>query len=82
MQQEDRKKASFTAQAAAAAADVALDPLPQAMVMMQQAQISMTPFLFLTVLIDSLTVCKFCELVDAWVMMMMMIMMRQFLRRN
>lgn len=81
MQQEDRKKASFTAQAAAAA-DVALDPLPQAMVMMQQAQISMTPFLFLTVLIDSLTVCKFCELVDAWVMMMMMIMMRQFLRRN
>jgi hypothetical protein len=82
LQQEDRKKASFTAQAAAAAADVALDPLPQAMVMMQQAQISMTPFLFLTVLIDSLTVCKFCELVDAWVMMMMMIMMRQFLRRN
>jgi hypothetical protein len=80
LQQEDRKKASFTAQAAAAA--VALDPLPQAMVMMQQAQISMTPFLFLTVLIDSLTVCKFCELVDAWVMMMMMIMMRQFLRRN
>jgi hypothetical protein len=82
LQQEDRKKASFTAQAAAAAADVALDPLPQAMVMMQQAQISMTPFLFLTVLIDFLTVCKFCELVDAWVMMMMMIMMRQFLRRN
>lgn len=82
MQQEDRKKASFTAQAAAAAvAAVALDPLPQAMVMMQQAQISMTPFLFLTVLIDSLTICKFCELVDAWVMMMMR-MMRQFLRRN
>jgi hypothetical protein len=78
LQQEDRKKASFTAQAAAA---VALDPLPQAMVMMQQAQISMTPFLFLTVLIDSLTICKFCELVDAWVMMMMR-MMRQFLRRN
>jgi hypothetical protein len=40
LQEEDRKKASFTAQAAAAA----LDPLPQAMVMMQQAQISMTPF--------------------------------------
>jgi hypothetical protein len=38
LQEEDRKKASFTAQAAA------LDPLPQAMVMMQQAQISMTPF--------------------------------------
>jgi hypothetical protein len=54
LQQEDRKKASFTAQAAAAA-DVALDPLPQAMVMMQQAQISMTPFLFLTVLIDFLS---------------------------
>jgi hypothetical protein len=39
LQEEERKKASFTAQAAA----TALDPLPQATVM-QQVQISMTPF--------------------------------------